>query len=190
LAISGLTFNTMSKITCRIYPSTSTITYPTIVVTGYDRISAASIVRIRFANLKTLSNGVTDYCTLGVSLTYFDYGRVKGYIYSPVSFVVGPPSAPANPKIITFTVTEAGSNRVGELSNYSFTGTIAAGFAPITVNDFLIVQFAPYEFESKFNLNAQALCTLSLANKCEIYGLANQIYIQPSSTISSSAFSF
>ena len=71
LAVSGLTFNTMGKITCRIYQSRSTITYPTIIVTGYDRISAASTVRIRFANLKTLATGVTDYCTLGVSLTYF-----------------------------------------------------------------------------------------------------------------------
>jgi len=95
----------MSKITCRIYPQTSTITYPTIIVTGYDRVAANSTVRIRFVNLKTLANGVTDHCTLGVSLTYFEYGRVKGYIYSPVSFVVGTPSASTTPKTITFTVT-------------------------------------------------------------------------------------
>lgn len=31
---------------------------------------------------------------------------------------------------------------------------------------------------------------MAAANKCDIYGLANQIYIQPSSTISTSAFSF
>lgn len=115
-------------------------------MTGYDRIAAASIVRIRFANLKTLPNDVTDYCTLGVSLTYFDYGKVKGYIYSPVSFVVGPPSATGTIKTITFTATEAGSNRVGELSNYTFSGQIASGFSPITTNDFIVVQFPPFAF--------------------------------------------
>lgn len=115
-------------------------------MTGYDRITAASTVRIRFANLKTLPTGVNDYCTLGVSLTYFDYGRVKGYIYSPVSFVVGPPSAAAIPKAITFTATEAGSNRVGELSKYTFSGALESGFSTITTNDFVIVQFPPYSF--------------------------------------------
>jgi hypothetical protein len=190
LAVSGLTFNTMGRITCRLYPSTSTITYPTIIVTGYDRVSAASTIRIRFANLKTLPNGVTDYCTLGVSLTYYDYGQVKGYIYSPVSFVVGPPTAAITPKSITFTVTESGTNRVGELSNYTLSGSIASGFSPITTSDFFVIQFPPYVYEGKFNLNAQALCTLATANKCDIYGLASQIYIQPSLTISTAAFSF
>ena len=81
LAVSGLPFNTMSRIRCQIYPSVSTITYPTIIVTGYDRIYANTTVRIQFANLKTLPTGVTDYCTLGASLTYFNYGGTKGYIY-------------------------------------------------------------------------------------------------------------
>lgn len=104
LNISGLTFNTMGRIKCQIYPSVSTITYPTIVITGYDRIYNNTVVRIQFANLKTLPADITDYCTLGVSLTYFTYGRTKGYIYQPVSFVVGPTSAPNSPKSITFTV--------------------------------------------------------------------------------------
>lgn len=71
----------MGQLTCKIYPSVSTITYPTIIVTGYDRIYAGTTVRIQFANLKTLPTNVTDYCKLGVSLTYFNYGGVKGYIY-------------------------------------------------------------------------------------------------------------
>jgi hypothetical protein len=81
LNISGLTFNTMGRIKCQIYPSVSTITFPTIIITGYDRISAGSTVRIQFADLQTLAAGITDYCKLGVSLTYFDYGGTKGYIY-------------------------------------------------------------------------------------------------------------
>jgi len=94
----------MGRIKCQLYPSVSTITFPTIVVTGYDRILAGTAVRIQFADLKSLSVGVTDYCKLGVSLTYYNYGGVKGYIYEPVSFVVGPPTAKATPKAITFTV--------------------------------------------------------------------------------------
>ena len=113
LMVSGLTFNIMKKITCTIYPSVSTITYPTIIVTGYDRITAGTVVRIRFANLKTLAAGITDYCTLGVSYTYYNYGGVKGYIYQPVSFVVGPTSAAATPKTITYTISEVSTNYVG-----------------------------------------------------------------------------
>lgn len=103
----------MGRITCRIYPSVSTITYPTIIVTGYDRVLAGTTIRIQLANLQTLPTGVTDYCKLGVALTYFNYGRVKGYIYEPVSFVVGPPTAPVTPKAITFAVSEVGTNTVG-----------------------------------------------------------------------------
>lgn len=95
----------MGSITCRIYPSVSTVTYPTIIVTGYDRITAGTTVRIRFANLKSLPANITDYMTLGVSLTYYYYGGVKGYIYQPVSFVVGPTTAPITPIAITYTVT-------------------------------------------------------------------------------------
>ena len=103
LNISGLSFNTMGRIKCQLYPSVSTITYPTIIVTGYDRIYANTTVRIQFANLKTLPTGITDYCSLGVSLSYFSYGGAKGYIYQPVSFVVGPASAPVAPKSINLT---------------------------------------------------------------------------------------
>ena len=113
LNITGLTFNIMGKITCRIYPSVSTITYPTIIVTGYDRIYANTVVRIRFADLKTLAAGFSDYCKLGVSYSYYDYGGAKGYIYEPVSFVVGPTSASNSPKTITYTISEISSNYVG-----------------------------------------------------------------------------
>ena len=106
LNITGLTFNTMERIKCRIYPSVSTVTYPTIIVTGYDRIYASTTVRIQFADLKTLNTGVTDFIKLGVSLTYYHYGGTKGYIYEPVSFVVGPPTASTTPKVITATITE------------------------------------------------------------------------------------
>jgi hypothetical protein len=78
--VLGLTFNTVGKLTCKIYPSTSTITYPTIIITGYDRITNGSTVKIRLANLKTLSIGIQDYIKIGVSLQYYDYGS-KGYIY-------------------------------------------------------------------------------------------------------------
>ena len=103
----------MGRIKCQIYPSVSTITFPTIIVTGYDRIKAGSTIKIQFADLQTLPSGITDYCKLGVSLKYFDYGGVKGYIYEPVSFVVGPTTASTTPKAITFSVSETGSNRVG-----------------------------------------------------------------------------
>jgi hypothetical protein len=146
LNISGLTFNTMGRITCKIYPSVSTITYPTILVTGYDRIYANTQVRIQFGDLQTLPTSVTDYCKLGVRLSYFNYGGAAGYIYEPVSVVVGPPSAPASPKTITFTVSELGSNRVGELTNYSFSGSLGTGFAPVTTSDYVLIQFPPYTF--------------------------------------------
>lgn len=168
----------------------STITFPTIIVTGYDRIAAGSTVRIQFADLKSLPVSVTDYCKLGVSLTYFYYGGVKGYIYEPVSFVVGPPTAKTTPKAITFTVAETGSNIVGELTDYAFSGSIASGFAPVTPSDYVVIQFPKYTFEGRFHLNAQALCSLAASSKCQVFGLASQIYIQPSTTISASAFSF
>lgn len=180
----------MGKLTCRIYPSVSTITYPTIIVTGYDRIYANTLVRIQFANLKTLAAGITDYCTLGVSYTYYNYGGVKGYIYEPVSFVVGPTTAPNTPNTITYTISEVSTNYVGELSNYTLAGSISTGFSPITTNDYFVVQFPPYVFEGRFNLNTQALCSLGASNTCRVFGLANQIYIQPSSTVTAAAFSF
>jgi hypothetical protein len=180
----------MGKLTCRIYPSVSTITHPTIIITGYDRINANTVVRIQLANLKTLPAGVTDYCKLGVSYTYFSYGGVKGYIYEPVSFVVGPTTAPHSPKAITYTISEVGTNFVGELSNYTLSGTLGSGFSPITTNDYFVVQFPPYVFEGRFNLNTRALCSLGATNACRVFGLASQIYIQPATTVSAASFSF
>jgi hypothetical protein len=159
-------------------------------VTGYDRIYANTVVRIRFANLKTLPTGVTDYVKLGVSLSYFNYGGAKGYIYESVSFVVGPPSAATVPVAITYTISEISTNYVGELSNYSLAGTLGGGFSSVTTSDFFVVEFPPYAFEGRFNLNAQALCSLATSNQCWVFGLANQIYIQPGTAVSSSAFSF
>lgn len=60
----------------------------------------------------------------------------------------------------------------------------------MTTSDYVVIQFPKYTFEGRFHLNAQALCSLASGNHCSIFGLADQIYIQPSSTISSSAFSF
>lgn len=76
-------------------------------------IYAGTVVRIQFADLRTLAAGFSDYCKLGVSYTYYDYGGAKGYIYEPVSFVVGPTTASNTPKIITYTITEMSSNYVG-----------------------------------------------------------------------------
>lgn len=71
----------LGKLTCKIYPSVSTITYPHIIVTGYDRISNNTDVVIRISGLQTLPETVQDYIKIGVSLTYYDYGGVKGYVY-------------------------------------------------------------------------------------------------------------
>ena len=72
LAISGITLSSTGKLTCKIYPSYTTITYPRIQISGHDRILATTDVVIRIAGLKTLSAGVQDYIKMGVSLTYFD----------------------------------------------------------------------------------------------------------------------
>lgn len=45
-------------------------------------------------------------------------------------------------------------------------------------------------FEGRFNLNTQALCSLAASSKCNVFGLAAQIYIQPSATIATAAFAF
>lgn len=103
--VSGLTFNTMDRLTCKLYPSTSEITYPTIRITGYDKIANSSTVRFRLAGLKTLPNGITDYLKVGVELVYYDYGQVTGNLYEPTSVVVGPPTGAISPYTITFTVT-------------------------------------------------------------------------------------
>ena len=180
----------MGRIVCKIYPSTSTVTYPTIIITGYDRIYAATTVRVRFANLQSLPAGVTDSCSLGVSLTYFTYGGTKGYIYEPVSFVVGPTTAFITPKAITLSVAELSTNYVGELANYTFSGSIDAAASSVTTSDYILLQFPTNTFEGVYNLNFQALCSLASSSKCNVFGRANQIYIQPSSTLSPGAFSF
>ena len=101
--------------------------------------------------------------------------------------MVGPPTAPAFPASVTFTVSELGSNTVGELTNYSFTGTVGSS---VSSSDYFVVQFPQYTFEGRFNLNTQALCSLATGNKCLVFGLASQIYIQPSSTVAASSFAF
>ena len=141
LPISGLTVLSTGKLTCKLYPSVSTITYPYIVVTGYDRIANGTDVVIRVADLKTLPVGVEDYIKIGVSLTYYDYGGVKGYIYEPTGYVVGGTTAAASAIPITLTVSQTSTNFVGELVNYTFTGTLGAGFATVTTNDYVVVEF-------------------------------------------------
>ena len=97
LAISGLALSTTGKLTCRIYPSVSTITYPVIMVTGFDRVYSGTDIVIRIVDLKSLKAGVEDYIKMGVSLTYYKYGGVKGYIYEPTGIVVGNTTAAITP---------------------------------------------------------------------------------------------
>ncbi len=82
------------------------------------------------------------------------------------------------------------TNYVGELSDYTLTGSLGSGFSPITTNDYFVVQFPPFIFEGRFNLNAQALCSLGASSACRVFGLANQIYIQPATSVSAASFSF
>jgi len=113
LPILNLNLKTMGKLTCRIYPSTSTITYPTIIVTGYDKILSGQIVTFKVAGLKSLPVTIADYIKIGVSYTYYDYGNVKGYLYEPTGKVVGPVTAKNPSKLITVAITETSSNFVG-----------------------------------------------------------------------------
>ncbi len=113
MAISGLTLSTTGKLTCKIYPSYSTITYPIVAVSGYDRVLAYTDVVIRIAGLKTLAAGVQDYIKMGVSLTYWDYGQVKGYVYEPTGIVVGNTTATITPATISVGLSESSSNFVG-----------------------------------------------------------------------------
>ena len=83
-----------------------------------------------------------------------------------------------------------GSNTVGELTNYTLAGTFGSGFSTITSSDYIVIQFPQYTFEGRFNLNTQALCSLAASNKCSVFGLASQVYLQPSSSVSASSFSF
>ena len=84
----------MGKLTCRIYPSYSTITYPTIIVTGYDKILSDQVVTFRIAGLTSLPAATDDYIKIGVSYKYYDYGNVKGYLYDPTGKVVGGTTVP------------------------------------------------------------------------------------------------
>ena len=114
LAISGLTLSSTGKLTCKIYPSVSTITYPIIVVTGFDRVYSGTDVVFRIAGLKTLSAGVEDYIKIGVSLMYYDYGGVKGYLYEHTGVVVGLTTPAATPIDISVAVSESSTNFVGD----------------------------------------------------------------------------
>ena len=95
-----MTFSTTGKLTCKIYPSVSTITYPRIIATGFDRIYSGTDVVFRVAGLKTLDENVEDYIKIGVSLIYFNYGRVKGYVYELTGIVVGNTTAGITPIVI------------------------------------------------------------------------------------------
>jgi hypothetical protein len=95
----------MGKLTCRIYPSYSTITNPTIIVTGYDKILSGLVVTFTIAGLKSLPLAVQDYIKVGVSYKYYQYGNVKGYLYEPTGKVVGPITAKAAAKTITVAIT-------------------------------------------------------------------------------------
>lgn len=139
--ISGLTLSTTGKLTCRLYPSVSTITYPVIVVTGFDRVYSGTQVVVGIAGLKSLAADVSSYIKVGVSLQYYDYGGVKGYSYEPTGIVVGPPTAASPLAIASLTVTETSTNFVGDLVNYTFTGTLGAGFSPVTSTDYVMVEF-------------------------------------------------
>lgn len=128
---------TTGKLTCKIYPSYSTITYPRIEVSGYDRVSANTDVVIRIAGLKTLPLGQQDYIKMGVSLTYYDYGRVKGYVYEPTGIVVGNTTAPSNPAPLTVSLSESSSNFVGDLVNYTF--SVSGAFSAVSTSDYVAI---------------------------------------------------
>lgn len=185
--IQGLTFNTLGKLTCRIYPSYSTTTYPTIICTGYDKVKKNTDVVIQIDGLKTLDVNTKDYIKIGVSLTYFKYGGVKGYIYEPTGKVVGDTTAMISPYTYTFSIDEQSSNFVGELANYAITGTFASGFSNIKDTDYIVVEFDKYGFEGYFNQNEEAEFDQGIARS---FGISQRIYCQPSSTISSASFDF
>ena len=191
LPIAGITLSSTDRITCRLYPSVSPTTYPLITVTGYDRISAATDVIIQIAGLQTLPDSVNDFIKIGVALTYFDYGGVQGYVYERTGIVVGGTTPAITPySISNLTVVEASTNFVGSLVNYSFTGTVEAGFSPVTPADYIAVEFEPAVLEGKFSTNMQALCSIAANSKCYSFGLSHTIYFHPSATFSSSTLAF
>ena len=160
-------------------------------MTGFDRVLSGTKVVLRIAGLKTLPAGIEDFIKIGVSLTYYNYGGVKGYIYEPTGFVVGNTTAANAPiSIDSLTVAEQSTNFVGDLVNYTFSGTLGAGFSNIKTTDYIAVEFEPHAFEGQFSQNLEALCSLATNSLCYSFGLSNIIYFQPSSEISSSSLAF
>ena len=78
---------------------------------------------------------------MGVSLTYYDYGGVKGYLYEPTGIVVGGTTAAIVPVPITITASESSTNYVGELVNYTFVGSLGSGFSTVSSTDYVGVEF-------------------------------------------------
>lgn len=157
-------------------------------MSGYDRVTANTDVVIRIAGLKTLAAGLQDYIKMGVSLTYYDYGQVKGYVYEPTGIVVGNTTAVVAPVPLTVTLSESSSNFVGELVNYTFTSSGA--FAPVTTADYVGIEFESNVFEGVFSLNPKALCSLAASSKCLSFGLSKIIYFTPSATLNPSTLNF
>ena len=154
LGILGIELSTTGKLTCKIYPALFSYTYTVIHVTGYDRILSGTDVMIRIAGLKSLKANVEDFIKIGVSLAYYNYGGAKGYIYEPTGTVVQGTTAPISYiDIDPLTVTETSTNFVGDLVNYTFTGTIGAGFATVDTDDYVVVEFEENVFEGTFSRN-------------------------------------
>ena len=82
-------------------------------MTGYDRVKSGKIITVRFAGLKSFEAGITDYVKIGVSLTYFNYGGTKGYVYEPTGKIVGPVTSVNVPIGITVDISETSTNFVG-----------------------------------------------------------------------------
>ena len=161
------------------------------MVTGFDRVYSGTDIVIWIVDLKTLKAGVEDYIKIGVSLTYYNYGGVKGYIYEPTGFVVGNTTAATSPvPINNLVVSETSTNFVGDLVNYTFSGVLGAGFASVSTNDYVVVEFEKHVFEGYFSQNLEALCSLATNSKCYSFGLSNIVYFQPSSMITATGLSF
>ena len=79
---------------------------------------------------------------------------------------------------------------MGELVTYSFTCNFVGGFSPVTSSDFVGIQFPQYGFEGRFSLNQNAQCSPAVNQQCFSFGIANVIYFQPATTISSTTLSF
>ena len=74
--------------------------------------------------------------------------------------------------------------------NYTFTGSLGAGFATVSTTDYVVVEFEKDVFEGRFSTNPDALCSLAANSECLSFGLSNIIYFQPAAAISSSALNF